>query len=166
VELISYPVDIATKITKFPANSYECPQFFCLLNVETQNNQEKHRQQWAPTNRFYTNLKLLQVGICTLIKLLPKSRKIHWVLDNISVVGQLNKCTITHRSISFRETKAAKETVVFKSKPLHHQPALRKHHTCPSCRETGTQHSDKTVLELRVEWREEQEQLTSAAYQG
>lgn len=45
MELISYPVDIATKITKFPANSYECPQFFCLLNVETQNNQEKHRQQ-------------------------------------------------------------------------------------------------------------------------
>jgi hypothetical protein len=112
MELISYPVDIATKITKFPANSYECPQFFCLLNVETQNNQEKHRQQWAPTNRFYTNLKLLQVGICTLIKLLPKSRKIHWVLDNISVVGQLtiNAQSHTDQSASGKQKQQKKQS--------------------------------------------------------
>ena len=36
-----------------------------------------------------THLKLLQVGIGPLIKLLPYCRKIHWMLDNIMIVRQL-----------------------------------------------------------------------------
>ena len=119
-----------------------------------------------------THLKLLQVGIGPLIKLLPYCRKIHWMLDNIMIVRQLAINGHEQAKQSGSKSKPTSQTysiTIFQSrnKPLQDQQALWIHHKCPSCKKQGhTKMRSPRAENGRAEGQEEQKQLTSVAYQG